>query len=416
MIAEPANQDVRLAPPPRRRLLGLGLALAALALLIWLAARAATPGVDREQLRLATVSRGPFVADLSVTGRVVAAVSPTLYAPAAGTVTLAVQAGQQVAAGAVLARLDSPELASEHSRETAQLASLQASLGRARIEARTTEAARRQALDLAQVELEAAERELRRAEEAHRMGVYARREVDRAADALANARVRRAHAEREVSLAVDASRFELQTRELDVQRQQVLVEELGRRVAALEIRSPVAGLVGALAVVQKARVAADAPLLTVVDLSALEVEIQIPETLVDTLALNLPAEIDLGGTARPARLTAISPEVANNQVTGRVAFDGAPPAELRQNQRLSVRLILQRRASALQLPRGSFVESGGGREVWKLVDGVLTRVPVRLGAIAVDRVEILEGLSEGEVVVIAGEQDFGEAERLVLRD
>ena len=90
--------------------------LLALALLsFWLA-----PAVQRwagssitvplERLRLAQVEVGDLVRDVSVQGRVVAAVSPTLFAPAEGTITLQVEPGSEVTEGQVLAVLDSPEL------------------------------------------------------------------------------------------------------------------------------------------------------------------------------------------------------------------------------------------------------------------------------------------------------------------
>ncbi len=69
--------------------------------------------VQRSRLSIATVERGRFERDIAADGRVVAAVSPTLYAAASGTVRYTVQAGHQVQQGQVLGALDSPELQSE---------------------------------------------------------------------------------------------------------------------------------------------------------------------------------------------------------------------------------------------------------------------------------------------------------------
>ena len=63
-----------------------------------------------DRLRIAEVVRGDLIRDVSVQGRVVAAVSPTLYAPAPGTITLFVEAGASVQDGQVLAEIYSPEL------------------------------------------------------------------------------------------------------------------------------------------------------------------------------------------------------------------------------------------------------------------------------------------------------------------
>jgi hypothetical protein len=47
-------------------------------------------------------------------------------------------------------------------------------------------------------------------------------------------------------------------------------------------------------------------------------------------------------------------------VTGRVRFAGEMPAGLRQNQRVSVRILMDRRDAVLKLDRGAFYEAGGG--------------------------------------------------------
>src|SRR5581483_6830716 len=69
--------------------------------------------------------RLPWVAAAAAEARVVAAVSPTLYAPNPGTVSLKVHAGDQVQSGQVLASLDSPDLSSRLAQEQAALAGLE---------------------------------------------------------------------------------------------------------------------------------------------------------------------------------------------------------------------------------------------------------------------------------------------------
>jgi biotin carboxyl carrier protein len=66
--------------------------------------------VDRSQLTIATVTRGTFTREVAADGQVIAAVSPTLYSTATGTVTLKVHAGDAVSKGETMAVLDSPAL------------------------------------------------------------------------------------------------------------------------------------------------------------------------------------------------------------------------------------------------------------------------------------------------------------------
>ena len=109
-------------------------------------------------------SYGDFVREVAVRGRVVAAIKPTVYAPAAGTVTLLVEAGDTVAKGQILARVQSPELASQLNQERATLQRLETELTRQAIEKKQRELTNQQTIDMAAVAIRAAERELRRAQ------------------------------------------------------------------------------------------------------------------------------------------------------------------------------------------------------------------------------------------------------------
>src|SRR5690606_14742630 len=121
---------------------------------------------------------------------------------------------------------------------------------------------------------------------------------------------------------------------------QLLVDEIARQVDELKLRSPVDGQVGQLIVQQRANVGANAPVLSVVDLTALEVEVKVPEVFAHDLAIGMSAEIRDANGVYAGEVSAISPEVQDGQVTGRVRFGDARPVGLRQNQqdRKSTRL------------------------------------------------------------------------------
>jgi HlyD family secretion protein len=424
MIRDTSAQDAAIDPAPaqrrRRRLVlggvaafALGVAAVSPALTRW---SAADLSVDGSQLRYATVTRGRFVSDVAVQGQVVAAVSPTLYAATAGTVSTSVNAGDKVSKGQPLARIDSPELLSEFEREQSTLLSLQAAFERQRIQTRAENAGNQQTVDLALVTLRAAERELERYRNAFQQGLVSRQEHDRREDQLAEAQVRHEHAVQNAKMQAEKLSFELRTSELDVERQRGVVANFERRVDELTVRSPVDGMVGSIAVQQRAAVTPNQPLLTVVDLSVFEIELSVPESYADDLALDMPAEITYGNSKYEGRLTSISPEVRNSQVVGRVRFAGDAPADLRQNQRVSVRIVLEEKPDALVVDRGAFFESGGGRVAYKVDDGVAHRTPIATGASSIAKVEITQGLAAGDQIVISSLEPFGRAETVLIRN
>src|SRR4030095_2317154 len=136
----------------------------------------------------------------------------------------------------------------------------------------------KQATDLANTHIRATQRELERAQAAWNQGVIPKRDLDRAQDERDDARLTYDHAVANAKLLEDVLNFELKTKRVEVERQKLAVKELARRVDALSVKSPVKGMIGSLAVNQKAAVGENAALLTVVDLSALEVEFRVSES------------------------------------------------------------------------------------------------------------------------------------------
>ncbi len=370
--------------------------------------------ISLDRIRLATVTRGDLTRDVSAQGKVVAAIKPTLFSPASGTATLLVQAGDSVTTGQGLATIDSPEVLNLLDQEASTLSSAETGYQRSQIEARKTGLENQQRVDLAEVALIAARRELRRAEAARAKDAISEFDYDKAKDDVATAELRFQHATADARLQSESLDFELQTAQHDLERQQFRVRELERQVAELNITSPVTGIVGNLLIENKDAVARNQPLLTVVDLSALEVELQVPDAYASALALGLEAEVSHQGTKYTAELVSVSPEVINSQITAKVSFTGTTPPNLKQNQRVSARILLEGKPDVLMVERGPFLESSGGRFTYVVEDNLAKRQRIEAGLVSVGSVEITSGLKEGQTVVISSLTDFNNAETVYL--
>jgi len=421
MIRDTSAQDRRLAPEKNRKRLVVGIGAAAV-VLIGLAFLAPTvsrlisadSSASTARLRIAEVKRGDLVRDVSVQGKVVAAVSPTLYARSAGTVTLDVNAGDKVTKDQVLAEIDSPELASKLRQEQATLDSLRLDVERATIDNRKAEAASQVAYEQAVIDRETAAREVERNQKAFEMGAQAEMTVLRAKDALSKAKLSEVAAQRNVQLDRDSLAFELKTKRVAYDRQQLLVEDLSRQVDELKLRSPVDGQVGQLIAQQRASVIENAPILSVVDLTALEIEVKVPEVFAHDLGPGMAAEIDDGGRKFKGEVKSISPEVVDGQVTGRVRFGDDKPAGLRQSQQLTTRILMDEHPNVLIVERGPFVDSGAGRVAYVVRNGTAERTPIQIGATSLNAVEIVSGVKEGDRIVISSTDEFKGAQRVAL--
>jgi HlyD family secretion protein len=162
-------------------------------------------------------------------------------------------------------------------------------------------------------------------------------------------------------------------------------------------------------------VAQNQALLTVVNLSAFEVEFDIPENYASDMAMGTQAEILYEGRTYPGRVTAVSPEIRDSQVRGTVVFEGETPPGLRQSQRVSVRMVLERKTAVVKTARGPFLESGGGRHAYIVENGVAVKREIQVGAVSVSEVEITKGVNPGERIVVSDTSVFEGARTVLIR-
>jgi len=422
MIRDTSAQDKVISPAPNARkkqiaIWGGGAVFAIVAIALLLSSwRGSSQSVSAARLRIATVTHGTLVRDASVNGKVVAAISPTLYATAVGTVNLKVNAGDTVKKGDILAIVESPDIQDEFKREQSSYEQLEAEVARQQILARKQKLLARRDADQAEIERASAELTLERMDKAGGEGVVAKNDYMKAKDALRSAIIRSTHASAAAELENDDVALELKTKQSQLQRQRLTMEYARRKVEDLKVKAPVNGFIGSLSVANRSVVPANTALMTLVDLSVLEVELEIPESYVADLGLGMNAEITIGDTKAVGKLSALSPEVVKNIVLARVRFNGTQPAGLRQSQRVAARLLIEERPNVLMVARGPFVENEGGKFAYVVEGGIAERRPIRIGATSISSVEILDGLKDGDSVVIAGTETFENAARISINN
>jgi membrane fusion protein (multidrug efflux system) len=179
------------------------------------------------------------------------------------------------------------------------------------------------------------------------------------------------------------------------------------RLSKLSIRAPFSGIVGMRTVSIGDYVKDGADLVNLEDISSVKVDFRVPEKFTDRV--NRGQDLEVVVDALPdkpfrARVDAIDPQVDSSGrsalLRGRIAnADG----KLKPGMFARVRLILAERKDALVIPEEAIVPQGAKSTVWKVVDGKAVRAEVKTGVRRDAKVEIVEGLKLGELVVAAGQ-------------
>ena len=341
----------------------------------------------------ATLARDTLSVGIAVEGRTRATDLFTVAAPVTGRLTrITLHEGENIEMGAVVARIlpsqEDPRMALtlRAEVEAARAAHLEARAGveqaRARAEQARREAERRRSLiDLGSLSSEAMEQ-----------AEVAARVADRmleAADATASAARAR----------VDAAEARL-----------LGVSGDGDGLPAVEVRSPVSGRVLSVVDASERVVAAGAPLVELADVRGLELvldvlseeavriepgqDIRITEWGGDTLLTGRVRAVTLSGYTK---VSALGVEEQRVDVIGDLH---APPATLGAGYRVAGDIVVWRGEAVLTVPSSSVFRSGDGWAVYTVEGGRAVLREVVLGRRNQDRAEVLEGLTEGDEVVL----------------
>lgn len=383
-----------------RRTLALGLVLALLlGLFAWVVMRAGP--LSPVRVTAATVQRQEISPALFGIGIVESRHTYRIGPTVAGRLArIDVQVGEMVRAGQVLGEMDPVDLGD---RVLAQ----QAALGRARAGVLAAEA---QLQDLS-TRRAFAQTQARRYEHL----LAARSVSDEAAEArrqewqLAEA----GHAVARANL--DAARQELA-------RVRAEREGVVRQRANLRLVAPVTGIVAARAVDPGTTVVAGQAVVEVVDPSTLWLNVRFDQLRAAGLRAGLAAGIALrsrGGESIPGKIARVEPvaDAVTEEALAKIAFDPVPQPTPAIGELAQVTIALPARPATPVVHNASIQRSGGQAGVWVIDEGALRFTPVRLGASDLDgRVEVLEGLTEGERIVVYSERALGARSRIEVVD
>lgn len=422
-IVDTSAQDTELPPPSRMKIY---VALGIVGLLLIVAAVFAFPHLSRwtqseksvavSRLSFSTVRFGDLVSDISVDGRVVPGASPSVYAQQQGVLTLQVDVGQQVIEGQVLGRIVHPFLSSQLQREKTQLVFMNAQLNRTKNSLKQRELANKRNRELAVVDETAARREADRAQRSFDSGAISDLEYRKAVDNLESAKLRLEHAVELEKLDKESFGFEIEAAQLARDQQELVMSEFQEHVNQLTIRAPLAGSIGNILVERQTWVAPGREILTVVDLSLLELEASVPQTYANEIKPGTEAEIRIGATVYEGVASSISQEVVDNQVSIRIQFSGETPSGLRRNQRVTVRLLIATHENVNIVASGPFLQSGGYKTIYVVEDGLAKRKDIEIGAQSLNEVAIVSGVEVGDEVVISDIGVFDGKETVLLRN
>jgi HlyD family secretion protein len=191
-----------------------------------------------------------------------------------------------------------------------------------------------------------------------------------------------------------------------------------RRLDDLDIKAPVDGELATLHPEVGEVIGYGTRIGTINILDSYKMHVLIDEHYITRITRGLPADFDFAGIKNTMKIVKIYPEVSNGTFAVDMQFTSEIPAQIRIGQTARIHLELGESEDALLLPKGGFYQSTGGQWVF-VVDksgDMAYRRKIRLGRQNPRYYEVLEGLAKGEKVIISDYENFGDADKLILKN
>jgi len=388
----------------RQALLGGVAALALVGLSAWvMQLEPAAPTVDGNAAWTGKVTRGPLVREVKGSGTLVPEDIRWITATTQGRVErIVLQPGSLVTPDSVILELSNPDLrqlvqAAELAWRSAEAALLnrKAQLSTERLQLETAVANAKS--DLEQRELQfAADLEL------NKIGLNAALQLKQSQAAVDRARNMLSLEEKRLAMSRESERSQIAPQEADVTRLKAAYELQNRNLADLRVRAGMTGVLQVVPVEVGQQVGGGTNIARVADPSRLKAQIRVSETQTRDVRVGQSAVVDTRNGTVKGIVARIDPAAQNGTVGVDVTLQGALPQGARPDLSVDGTIELERLDNVLKVQRPSFSQDNATVQLYRVgADGEAIRVRVTLGRSSVAEVEVVEGLNEGDEVVLS---------------
>ncbi|HYC92581.1 MAG TPA: HlyD family efflux transporter periplasmic adaptor subunit [Thermoanaerobaculia bacterium] len=401
-----------------RRILWIGGAILAVVLTTVAFGRLkpAAPPVDEKTLVIETVERGPLTRAVRGSGVLTPENVRWIAAATEGRVErVVVQPGTRVTADSVILELSDPQLQQSTRDAEWQLRAAESAYAAAKAE-----------LESDRLDREAAASNLRAEARQARLRAKADAELAKAglaasitkelSESSANALEERVKFEEQrLGILVSSQRSRLAALQAEVEQRRAMLDLQQQRVASLQVRSGIDGILQQVAVQPGQRVNAGTTLARVAQPERLKAEIRVAETQAKDLAVGQRAQLDTRTGVVAAHVARIDPAASNGTVLVDLTIDGPLPAGARPDLSVDATIELERLPDVIHLARPVRAQENASGTVFRVRGDRAERVKVDFGRASATSIEVRSGLAPGDRVIVSDDSSYDKYDEIKIQ-
>ena len=379
----------------------------------------AAPTVERATVWVDTVKRGPMLRQVRGLGTLVPVDEARRWVPAStqGRVErIILRPGVQVTPDTVVLELSDPLVQQALNDADQQLRASEADFNsmKARLDAETLNQRAQAAIVRADFQNAQTEREMN--EGLSKDGLVSNLVLRQSVVRAESLKTRDGIETERLKVSDQSARAQLQSAQALVDQRKSNLALRRQQVDQLRVRAGMSGVLEQVPVEVGQQVAPGTNLVRVADPTRLKAELRIAETQAKDLTIGQIAQVDTRNGIIPGKVIRIDPAATNGTVTVDVALEGPLPRGARPDLSVDGTIELERLDNVLYVGRPAFGQEQSTVGLFKLDHtGEASRAQVKLGRSSVNTIEILDGLSEGDEVVLSDMSAWDQFDRIRLR-
>ena len=377
----------------------------------------ASPSVDGSPLWFDTVQRGELVREVRGTGSLVPVDTAWIPAATDGRVgRILLRPGASVESDDVILELQNSALQQEVIDTGLQLAAAEARLTRAGADATTTLLAQEALVARTEAEYEEARADAD-ADAALRVDGLVSDLQHRRSSARARSLQAQVAAERKrLDVGERMRPSQLAEQQAEVSRMRALLALKQEQLGLLHVRAGMRGVLQAVPVEVGSQVTAGTNVARVADPSQLKAQVRVPETQARDVQVGQVARVDTRAGVTEGRVSRVDPAAVSGTVLVDITIVGEMPRGARPDLSVDGVIEIERLVDVLYMSRPSQGPEGGTISVFRTSPGGMAdRQTVRLGKGSVRHIQVVDGLREGERVVLSDMSDWDQVDRIRIR-
>jgi HlyD family secretion protein len=399
-----------------RRVIVVAVALAALIFCVAATVSWLRPSVRRSDLQIARVERGTVDATIQASGTVVPEVETVISSPVeARALRIQHRAGDQLHAGDAILTLDTSATKLDLDKLNDAVAQKESALMQARLKAEEAIAASGAALEQKQLDSDILKLKASQNTRMHAEGLVSAQDELVAVTAKKKSDIEIAQLRDAMGRTKRTAGAQIAAAELDLRTAQKERDQSARQLNLAMARSDQDGVLTWVLPEVGATVRKGDVLARVADLSAYRVVATISDVHASKLAAGMRAHVKLDDTTTiDGTITSIDPRIENGIAKFYVTLDQRAHPGLRNNLRVDVLPVLGSHGNVLRVRRGALGQ-GEREEVFVVRGNVLVRTLVRWGLAGDELIQPIDGLREGDQVVISNMSEYQGLKELRLK-